>query len=135
MVLLPISIGISLFTYAIYVIHTFIYVDDRTFGSKKLPKNTRKNWTVRACLLFGIAISTSLGYGAFQILADWDLAHVKPLEYAIIVVPVQINFGIFFGSIMQLRMEKRLARKQAMALESAKSEAGATDEKVALAQV
>ncbi|OCT49222.1 hypothetical protein CLCR_05044 [Cladophialophora carrionii] len=133
MVLLPLSIGISFITYACYVVHTFVYVDSRTYGSRTLPKNTRKNWAVRAFMLVGIAITTSLGYGAFQILADMDLAHVKTLEYAIIVVPVQINFGILLGTVMQFRMEKRLARKQGM--EAARSEAGAADEKAALMEV
>ncbi len=132
MVLLPFSIGISLITYACYLFHTFVYVDSRPFGSKTLPKNTRKNWAVRAFMLFGIGISTSLGYGAFQILADLDLAHVKTLEYAVIVVPVQINFGILLGTLMQFRMEKRIARRQALL---AKFEEGAADEKAALMEV
>jgi len=133
MILLPISIGISLITYAGYVIHTFVYVDSRPYGSKTLPKNTRKNWAVRAFMLFGIAVTTSLGYGAFQILADMDLAHVKTLEYGIIVVPVQVNLGIVLGSVMQFRMEKRLARKQALL--AARVEEGAAEEKAALMEV
>ncbi|KAJ9615807.1 hypothetical protein H2200_001884 [Cladophialophora chaetospira] len=133
MVLLPISIGINLITYACYLGHTFIYVDSRPHGSKTLPKNTRKNWAVRAFMLLGIAISTSVGYGSFQILAEMDLAHVKTLEYAIIVVPFQINFGIFFGSVMQWKMEKRIARKQALL--AARVEEGVADEKAALVEV
>ena len=135
MILLPLSIGISLITYAIYVLHTFVYVDTRPYGSRKFPKNTRKNWAVRAFMLLGVAISTSSGYGAFQILADLDLAHVKTLEYAIIVVPVQINLGILLGSVMQLKMEKRMARKQAFALQAAKVEEGLVEEKAALLDV
>ena len=133
MILLPISIGISLITYTYYLIHTFIYVDNRPYGSKTLPKNTRKNWAVRAFMLFGIALSTSSGYGAFQILADMDLAHVKTLEYAIIVVPVQINLGLVLASVMQFRMEKRIARKQALL--AARVEEGEADEKAALMDV
>ena len=136
LLLLPVTIGISLVTHLYYLIQTFIYVDSRPVGSRKFPKNTRKNWMVRLFFLIGIAISTSTGYGAFQILADMDLAHVKPIEYAIIVVPFQINFGVFLGTLMQFRMEKRLARKQAMKLESVKLEqAYQSDEKAALLEV
>lgn len=134
-ILLPIGIALHCITYVYYVFHTFVYVENRTWGSKKMPKNTRKNWAVRAFMLVGIAITTSLGYGAFQILADMDLAHVKPIEYAIIVVPVQINLGILLGSIMQFRMEKRIARKQMLAVQAAKIEEGAADEKAALMEV
>ena len=135
MILLPIGMGISLVTYVYYVFHTFIYVEDRTFGSRKLPKNTRKNWAVRAFMLFGIAITTSLGYGAFQTLENMDLARVKTLEYAIVVVPVQINLGVLLGTVMQFRMERRMARRQQLALQSAKAEEGVADEKAALMEV
>ncbi|EXJ88218.1 hypothetical protein A1O1_05148 [Capronia coronata CBS 617.96] len=142
MVLLPASIGISLATYAYYTIQTLIYVDRRTIGSRKLPKNTRENWMVRLFLLLGILISTSFGYGAFQILADMDLAHVKTLEYAIIVVPVQINLGILFGTLVQFKMEKRMIKKQmakgpqsVSADVKVDTETAAIDEKAALLDV
>ncbi|KIY03546.1 uncharacterized protein Z520_00237 [Fonsecaea multimorphosa CBS 102226] len=135
MILLPISIGFSCFTYVWYLIHTFIYVDSRTCGSTKFPKNTRKNWVVRAFFLLGIAITTSLGYGAFQTLEKLDLARVKNIEYALIVVPVQINLGILLGTVMQFRMEKRLARRQALKLQAAKVEDGVVEEKAALLEV
>ncbi|KAG9796128.1 hypothetical protein KCU88_g107, partial [Aureobasidium melanogenum] len=112
LLLLPACIVVHLVTYVYYALETLVYVDHRTIGSKKFPKNTRKNWLVRLLLLVGVLISTTGGYGAFQILADMDLAHVKPLEYVIIVVPVQINLGILFGTLMQFKMEKRIARKQ-----------------------
>ena len=86
-------------------------------------------------MLVGIAMTTSLGYGAFQILAQADLAHVKCLEYCLIVVPVQINLGILLGSVMQFRMERRLARKQQLAFQTAKAEEGTVDEKAALVEV
>jgi len=133
MILLPVSIGISLLTYVVYLVHTFVYVDSRTYGSRKLPKNTRKNWAVRAFMLIGIAITTSLGHGAFQILENLDLAKVKAVEYALIVVPVQVNLGILLGTIMQFRMEKRIARMQ-LALKVIKEE-GAVEEKAALLDV
>ncbi|KAK5197026.1 hypothetical protein LTR99_000619 [Exophiala xenobiotica] len=134
LVLLPMSIGIGLLTYAYHAICAFIYVDSRPKDSKRLPKNTRKNWLIRLSMLLGIAMSTAGGYGAFNILAAWDLAHVKPIEYAIIVVPVQINLGMLFGTIAQFKMEKRLARKEAIKLASVKHEAASTDEKAGLLQ-
>ncbi|OQV01722.1 hypothetical protein CLAIMM_07024 [Cladophialophora immunda] len=135
MILLPISICVSLLTYVYYLAHTFIFVDSRTRGSTRFPKNTRKNWLVRAFMLLGIAITTSLGYGAFQTLEKLDLARVKNIEYALIVAPVQINFGVLLGTVMQFRMEKRLARKQALKLQAAKVEDGLVEEKAALIEV
>ncbi|KAH0848359.1 hypothetical protein AYO21_04385 [Fonsecaea monophora] len=135
MILLPISIGVSLVTYVYYLTHTFIYVDSRTRGSTRFPKNTRKNWFVRAFMLLGIAISTSLGHGALQTLDKLDLARVKNVEYLLIVLPVQINFGILLGTVMQFRMEKRLARRQALKLQAAKVEDGIVEEKAALLEV
>ncbi|KAL2413622.1 hypothetical protein ABEF95_003827 [Exophiala dermatitidis] len=151
LLLLPACILVHLVTYVYYALETFVYVDHRTIGSRKLPKNTRKNWLVRLLLLVGVLISTTGGYGAFQILADMDLAHVKPLEYAIIVLPVQINLGILFGTLMQFKMEKRIVRKQkAESVGEVKpvvavaalhaggvvtSDAGVTDEKAALIDV
>ena len=84
-------------------------------------------------MLVGIAITTSLGYGAFDILANFDLAHVKTYEYAIIVVPVQINLGILLGTVMQFKMEKRLAcSEQAFKKVESEISTAATDEKAAL---
>jgi len=135
MFLLPVAVGISFAVYVFYVLHTFVYVESRPYGSNKLPKNNRRNWACRFLMLNGIAITTSLGYGVFHILAEVDLAHVKPLEYALIVVPVQVNLGIFLGSIMQIRMMKRIARKQELAQQAARAEDGVQDEKAALVDV
>lgn len=135
MILLPFTVGISLIGHLYFTIHSFIYVDSRTAGSSKFPKNTRKNWAVRFFMLLGIALSTSFGYGAFQILAQLDLAHVKKIEYAVIVVPFQINFGVFLGTLMQFRMEKRLAGREAQDIQNAKAEDARVDEKAALIQV
>lgn len=135
MLLLPFTIGLCLVQHLYYTVCAFIYVDSRQVGSRKFPANTRKNWLVRFLFLVGIAISTSSGYGAFQILARMDLAHVKPIEYAVVVIPFQINFGVFLGTIMQFRMEKRIARKQAIKLEAAKNEQATVDEKQALLDV
>ena len=90
-------------------------MDSRARNSRAFPANTRKNWLVRGLFLLGILISTSSGYGIFKILGEQDLVHVKDLEYYIIVVPFQINFGIFLGTIMQFRMEKVAARRLARA--------------------
>jgi len=135
LVLLPLAIGISLAGHVYYTLQTFIYVDSRPFGSMRLPKNTRKNWLVRFFMLLGVVLSTTFGYGAFQILADMDLAHVKKLEYAIIVVPVQVNLGILYGTLLQFRMEKMIAKRQALKFESVKVEEGMADEKAALLEV
>ena len=133
LVLLPLSIGLTLITYIFYGISALVYVDSRPKNSMRLPKNTRKNWLVRLYMLIGIAVTTSLGYSAFNILANFDLAHVKTYEYAIIVVPVQINLGILLGTVMQFKMEKRLARKE-QAFKKVESEisTSATEEKAAL---
>jgi hypothetical protein len=135
MILLPFCVGVSLVEHFYYTVCAFIYVDSRKIGSKTLPANTRKNWMVRLFFLIGIAISTSTGYGAFQILATMDLAHVKPIEYAVVVIPFQVNFGVFLGTIMQFRMEKRIARKEAMKLVAVKYEEATVDEKQALLDV
>lgn len=134
MVLLPVSIGMTLVTYVFYGISALVYVDSRPKNSKKLPKNTRKNWLVRLYMLVGIAISTSLGHGALNILANYDLAHVKTYEYALIVVPVQINLGILLGTVMQFKMEKRLARKQQAFKIETETVSATAEEKAALLQ-
>ncbi|KAI1618328.1 hypothetical protein EDD36DRAFT_459977 [Exophiala viscosa] len=133
MVLLPLSIGLTLITYVFYGISALVYVDSRPKNSMRLPKNTRKNWLVRLYMLVGIAMTTSLGYSALNILANFDLAHVKTYEYVIIVVPVQINLGILLGTVMQFKMEKRLARKeQAFKKVETEISTAAADEKAAL---
>jgi len=131
-VLLPIAIALSLARHFYHTIMALIYVDSQSIGSRKIPKNSRKNWIARLMLLCGIILSLSLGYGAFQILESVDLAHVKRLEYAIIVVPVQINFGVIFGTIMQFKMEARMAMKEAKKLENAELEQAVDTEKVSL---
>ena len=76
----------------------------------------------------------STGYGAFQVWELYELAKVKPYEYAMIVVPVQINLGICLGTKIQKRVYKRQAMKMA-AREQHVEEVGsqaAVDEKTAL---
>ncbi|KAK5188742.1 hypothetical protein LTR47_011547 [Exophiala xenobiotica] len=121
-VLLPMFIGIHLFFYAYHAICAFIYVDSQPKDSKRFPINTHKNWLMRLPMLLGIALSTAGGYGAFKILATWDLAYVTPIEYSIIVVPAQISLGMFFGTLAQLTMEKRMAERKLSSSISAKQE-------------
>lgn len=134
MILLPFTISICLAQHVFYTFMTFIYVDEREVGSYKLPKNTRKNWFVRLLLLGGVFTSLAIGYGAFHILDMTDLAHVKKLEYLIIVVPIQINFGILLGSGVQYKVEQRNARKQQIARACQTEAAISVDEKQALLQ-
>lgn len=114
MIMLPFWAAISGLVYLRYLIEVFIYVDSQVVGSRKFPKNNKKNWMARLLLLCGIALSLSTGYGAFWIWEAMDLAHVKTYEYAFIVIPMQINLGIMIGSKMQMRMEKRTAMKEAV---------------------
>ena len=95
-----------------------------------MPKNTKKNWLTRLMLLMGIAFSMTFGYYAFGILEQMQLAKVKDLEYYVIVLPIQANFGVRIGTAFQYKMEKRIARKEA--LKTAKLEEGSGDEKTAL---
>lgn len=114
MITLPFCAAVSGLFYLRYLVEVFIYVDSQVVGSRKVPKNNKQNWITRLLLLCGIAISLTTGYGAFWIWEAMDLAHVKLYEYAVIVVPVQINLGIMIGSKMQMRMEKRIAMKEAV---------------------
>ena len=132
MITLPLCAAISGLVYLRYLVEVFIYVDSQVVGSRKFPKNNKKNWTARLLLLCGIAISVSAGYGAFQIWEVMDLAHVKAYEYAVIVVPIQINLGIMIGSKMQMKMEKRIAMKEANKKNNQEERALLTDdEKIA----
>ena len=132
MITLPLYAAISGLVYLRYLVEVFIYVDSQVVGSRKLPKNNKKNWMARLLLLCGVAISLSAGYGAFQIWESIDLAHVKAYEYAVMVVPMQINLGIMIGSKMQMKMEKRIAMKQAVKKDSEEEQALlAIDEKTA----
>lgn len=112
MVLLPLTIGVCLVSHLYYTIMTIIHVDARPSGSRAFPANNRKNWLVRLLLVAGIVMSVSFGYGSFQILEAMDLAHVKKIEYLVIVLPIQVNFGLLFGSVMQWKIEKRVERRR-----------------------
>jgi hypothetical protein len=135
MVLIPLTVGMCLIQHIYYTVHTFIYVDSRLAGSCSLPRNTKKNWAARLMLLAGIGLSVSFGYYAFGILETMGLARVKTLEYCVIVLPIQVNIGVLFGTIGQFKMEKRIATKEASKAEAAKIEEGTADEKAALIEV
>lgn len=115
-VLLPSVIGLSLFQHAYYVACTFIYVDARPVEAGVKAKNSlnsKKCWMVRLLLLGGVAWSMISGKAMFTVLESYDLAHVKCLEYMVIVLPIQMNIGILIGSALQFKFEQRAARKAA----------------------
>jgi len=64
-----------------------------------------------------------------------DLAHVKTYEYAVMVIPIQINLGIMIGSKMQMKMEKRIAMKEATKETTEEEQALLADEKTASLEV
>lgn len=63
-----------------------------------------------------------------MILEQMDLAHVKPLEYMVIVLPIQLNLGLLLGSAIQFKAEQRQNRKVA-AMKAVDAEAAVIDEK------
>lgn len=83
-----------------------------------------------------IATSMSLGYGAFSVLEMTELARVKAFEYVAIVVPVQINIGMSFATMAQMKMEKaaaiKAARREQHVEEQGSLAAGVIDEKIPL---
>jgi hypothetical protein len=113
MLWLPFCTAISALFYIISLFEALIYVDERRTRFFQLPKNTKQIWKSRALMVTGIAISIGLGYGAFTVLEMMELAKVKTFEYVAIVVPVQINMGIMFATVMQRKMGKRAAMKAA----------------------
>jgi hypothetical protein len=133
MISLPFCAALSGLVYIWYLVEVFIYVDSQVVGSRKLPKNNKKNWTARLLLLCGVSISLIAGYGAFQIWESWDLAHIKTYEYVVMVIPIQINIGIMIGSKMQMKMEKRIAMKESVRKTNEEERALlATDEKTVI---
>lgn len=132
MVLLPICVGMSLIEHVVRAVSILIFVDNRPVNSYRLPKNTQKNWLARLMLLTGVFVSTTAGYGIVQVLAEYGLARVKCCEYMIILLPIQVNMGLGLGTLMQWKMEKRIAAKQ-MAAKAI--EVGTIDEKQELMSV
>lgn len=116
-VLLPLCIGIALVEHIYYTLSAFWYVDGRPIDpAVKSPRNlnTRRHWLLRLLLLGAVLTSVGLGRGILNILEDFDLARVKPKEYLIIVLPIQINLGIQLGSLIQHRVEQRQAARRAV---------------------
>ncbi|KAK5071119.1 hypothetical protein LTS08_000245 [Lithohypha guttulata] len=118
-VLLPAVVGMSLLQHIYHVISTFIYVDARPVDSTtKTPRsaslNSKKNWAIRAILLLGVITSIVCGKAMFTVLEGYDLARVKPVEYLVLVLPIQVNFGLLMGSAVQFKAEQRAARKMAV---------------------
>lgn len=132
MILLPATTYLCLAQWFYHMICTFIYVDAREVDSRALPKNTRKNWLIRVLLFSTVGLSLTTGAGVFYILAETGLARVKCLEYFILVMPIQVNIGLVFGSIAQYRIEQRAARKELQAKASETEAALVADEKQAL---
>lgn len=116
MILLPACVGLSLVQHAYHTISAFVYVDARPVDpTVKNPRslNTRRNWATRALLFSGVCTSMAIGKAVFMILEQMDLAHVKPLEYMIIVLPIQVNMGVLMGTVVQFKAERRRIKKMA----------------------
>lgn len=131
MVLLPACVGLCTIQHLYYVISAFIYVDAKPLDpsvKNRRSLNSRRNWVVRLLLLGGIMTMMTVGKGVFMILEELDLARVKPLEYLIIVMPIQVNLGILLGSAVQFKTEQRRNRKMATR-KAADAEAATIDEK------
>jgi hypothetical protein len=136
MIWLPFCTAVSALLYVVILFEAFVYVDERRTRFFQIPKNTKQAWKSRALMVLGIAVFVTLGYGAFSVLEMMELARVKTFEYAAIVVPVQINMGLMFATMVQRKMEKRAAMKAARReqhVEEQGSLAGVVaDEKMAL---
>lgn len=128
------AIAVALLEYVIHTVRTFIYVEGRPVDDTvKYPYklNTRKNWGIRALLFAGVCASLAIGFMFVNILEAFDLAHVKTLEYCVIVLPIQVNLGVILGSAIQFKAEQRQIRKMA-AGKKIDAEIGAADEKQVL---
>lgn len=111
---LPFCVGFLLVLYSIFLVETFIYVEDRRGGGRsawRKPKNCLRVWKIRGLLAAGVAMSIGMGYGALQILRVMELARVKPLEYALCIIPIQINLGLMIGTKFQRKLEKKEAAR------------------------
>jgi len=134
MILLPACVGLSLIQHMYHTISVFVYVDARPVGPRiesTQSLNSRRNWATRALLFSGVCTSMAIGKVSFVILEQLDLAHVKPLEYMIIVLPIQVNMGILLGSLVQFKAEQRRIKKMA-AQKAVDAEAAIVDEKQSL---
>ena len=133
--ILPVAIALSLIQHAYFTLLTLIHPDKAGALFRK-PANDRKTWAARLLLIAGVGFTLLFGYYAFEILEASKLARVKQIEYCLIVVPIQINFGFVLGGVMQWKMERRIAKKEAIKAEAARShlEDGTNDEKAPLVE-
>lgn len=83
---------------------TIVSVESRPAG--KADKNVRyvnprQTRVTRFYVLSGMLSSVILGAGAMHFWFKAGLVHILPLEYAVIVVPIQLVVGIIVASILQ----------------------------------
>jgi hypothetical protein len=132
--ILPVGIALSLAQHVYYTLQTLIHVDQAGPLFRR-PASDRKTWAARLLIVAGIIFSQTFGSFALAILKDNNLAKVKSVEYYVIVVPILINIGCVLGGVMQWKMERRIARKEAIKARAAKMalEEGTADEKAPLA--
>src|SRR5271163_317292 len=136
MLWLPFCTAICALFYVVVLIDALVYVDERRTRFFQFPKNTKQVWKNRALMVTFIAISISLGYGAFSVLEMTELARVKTFEYVAMVMPVQINIGMMLATVAQRKMEKtaaiKAARREQHVEEQGSLAAGVVDEKMLL---
>lgn len=134
MILLPACVGLSLIQHVYHTISAFVYVDARPVdpsAKRTQTLNSRRSWATRALLFSGVCTSMAIGKASFMILEETDLARVKPLEYMVIVLPIQVNLGILLASLVQFKAEQRRIKKMA-AQKAVDAEAAVVDEKQSL---
>ncbi len=111
--ILPIGIALSLAQYSYWLIHSLVHVDSSASSALfRKPDNSRKAWAGRVLLVAGIGFSLAFGRYVFAILEATDLARVKPIEYYLIVIPIQVNIGCVLGGVIQWKMERRIMRRE-----------------------
>lgn len=132
--ILAVGIALSLAQHVYYTLQTLIHVD-RAGPLFRKPANDRKTWAARLLIVAGVGFAQVFGFYAFAVLEANKLAKVKTTEYCIIVVPILINIGCVLGGVMQWKMERRIAKKEAIKAKAAKMalEEGTAGEKAPLA--
>jgi hypothetical protein len=119
--ILPVAVGLCLATHICYLLQTLVHPDSNGAFFRK-PDGSKKAWAARLLQIAGILLSLSGGYYVFCCLEMTGLARVKNVEYAVIVMPIQINIGLMIGTAMQWRMERRIEKKQRLARENGEDE-------------
>ena len=104
-------VGVFLAFYILTLAKILIYVEARPVGNMKIPSDSRNIWLERAKLVFSVTFVFMLVTGVvLPVLEYVKLAHVKQIEYYIILCPIQINLGLLLGSTLQRREYKRAAK-------------------------